>query len=141
MRCRNRFTAFVTGRGLTALLQSSTATGLMTARIVGIAIALPLLGPIARELTALQPDMAKMTAEFHMLFNVALAAIFIGPLDGVAWLLTRILPEKKQPDDASMPRYLNDAALETPPLALANAARETLRMGDTVETMLRQVKS
>jgi phosphate:Na+ symporter len=108
-------------------------------RIVGIAIALPLLGPIAREFTALQPDMAKMTAEFHMLFNVALAAIFIGPLDAVAWVLARILPEKKQPDDASMPRYLDDAALETPPLALANAARETLRMGDTVETMLRQV--
>ena len=108
-------------------------------RIVGIAIALPFLAPLARELTALQPDAAKMTAEFHMLFNIALAAIFIGPLDGVAWLLTRILPERKQPDDASMPRYLDDAALETPPLALANAARETLRMGDTVETMLRQV--
>ena len=29
--------------------------------------------------------------------------------------------------------------METPSLALANAARETLRMGDTVETMLRDV--
>ena len=29
--------------------------------------------------------------------------------------------------------------LETPPVALANAARETLRMGDAVETMLRDV--
>jgi phosphate:Na+ symporter len=34
---------------------------------------------------------------------------------------------------------LDEAALATPPLALANAARETLRMGDTVETMLRDV--
>ncbi len=74
-----------------------------------------------------------------MLFNVALAAIFIGLLDAEAWLLVRILPEKKQPDDASVPRYLDDAALENPPLALANAARETLRMGDTVEAMLRDV--
>ena len=80
-----------------------------------------------------------MTAEFHMLFNVALAAIFIGPLDAVAWLLVRLLPEKKQAADASVPRYLDDAALENPPLALANAARETLRMGDTVEAMLRDV--
>ena len=70
-----------------------------------------------------------MTAEIHLLFNVALAAIFIGPLDAVAWLLVRILPEKKRPDDASLPRYLDDAALENPPLALANAAREMLRMG------------
>src|SRR5277367_697459 len=108
-------------------------------RLVGILIAVPFLHPIAQELSAWQPDAAKMTAEFHMLFNVALAAIFIGPLDAVAWLLVRMLPEKKRPDDASVPRYLDDAALENPPLALANAARETLRMGDTVETMLRDV--
>ena len=108
-------------------------------RLVGVLIALPFLGPIARELAMLQPDAAKMTAEFHMLFNVALALIFIGLLDPVAWLLVRLLPEKKQTADASMPRYLDEAALENPPLALANAARETLRMGDTVEAMLREV--
>ncbi len=108
-------------------------------RLVGVLIALPLLGPIARELAMLQPDAAKMTAEFHMLFNVALALIFIGLLDPVAWLLVRLLPEKKQTADPSVPRYLDEAALENPPLALANAARETLRMGDTVEAMLREV--
>src|ERR1700722_5478163 len=113
--------------------------GNMLNRLLGVLIALPFLGPIARELAMLQPDAAKMTAEFHMLFNVALAAIFIGLLDPVAWLLVRLLPEKKQTADASAPRYLDEAALENPPLALANAARETLRMGDTVEAMLREV--
>ena len=113
--------------------------GNMLNRLVGVLIVLPLLGPIARELAMLQPDAAKMTAEFHMLFNVALALLFIGLLDPVAWLLVRLLPEKKQTADASVPRYLDEAALENPPLALANAARETLRMGDTVEAMLREV--
>jgi phosphate:Na+ symporter len=74
-----------------------------------------------------------------MLFNIALAAIFIGPLDAIAKLLTRLLPERKQPDDASAPRYLDEMTLETPSLALPNAARETVRMGDTVESMLRDV--
>jgi phosphate:Na+ symporter len=108
-------------------------------RCVGVLIALPFLHPLARVLSGWQPDAAKMTAEFHILFNVALAALFIGALDGMAWLLVRLLPESKQPDDPSMPRYLDEAALETPSLALANAARETLRMGDSVETMLREV--
>jgi phosphate:Na+ symporter len=108
-------------------------------RLIGVLIALPFLPPIARELSAFQPDAAKMTAEFHLLFNVALAAIFIGLLDPLAALLVRVLPEKKQTQDASVPRYLDDAALENPSLALANAARETLRMGDTVEVMLRDV--
>jgi phosphate:Na+ symporter len=108
-------------------------------RLVGVAIALPFLRPLAREMMALQPDLPKLVAEFHMLFNVVLAAIFIGPLGAVAWLLQRILPEKKQPTDPWAPRHLGEAALQTPSLALANAARETLRMGDIVETMLRNV--
>jgi len=108
-------------------------------RLVGVLIVLPLLPFLARELPALQPNAAKMTAEFHMLFNIVLAVIFIAPLDVIARLLARVLPERKLPADPSLPRYLDEAALETPPLALANAARETLRMGDTVEVMLRQV--
>src|SRR5271170_8214719 len=75
-------------------------------RLVGIVLVLPFLHPIARELAAWQPDAARMTAEFHILFNVALAAIFIGLLDAVAWLLVRLLPEKKQTADPSVPRYL-----------------------------------
>jgi phosphate:Na+ symporter len=108
-------------------------------RLAGVMLVLPFLQPIAREMAALQLDAAKMTAEFHLLFNVALAALFIGPLDFVAALLVRMLPEQKLPADPSVPRYLDEIALETPPLALANAARETLRMGDTIETMLRDV--
>jgi phosphate:Na+ symporter len=108
-------------------------------RLVGVLIALPFLHPIARELVSWQPNAAKLTAEFHMLFNIALAAIFIGPLDAIAQLLTRLLPERKQPDDASAARYLDETTLETPSLALPNAARETVRMGDTVESMLRDV--
>jgi phosphate:Na+ symporter len=108
-------------------------------RLVGVLLVLPFVQPLAREMASLQPDAAKMTAEFHLLFNVALAALFIGPLDLVAALLVRMLPEQKLPADPSVPRYLDEIALETPPLALANAARETLRMGDTIETMLRDV--
>jgi phosphate:Na+ symporter len=136
------------GSAINPLIESGTRgdpasrrlpVGNMINRLVGILVVLPFLGPIAREMAALQPHPAKMTAEFHMLFNIALAAIFIGPLNAVVWLLERILPERKQPADPYAPRHLDEAALPTPPLALANAARETLRMGDLVETMLRNV--
>jgi phosphate:Na+ symporter len=108
-------------------------------RIIGIVVVLPFLTPLAHEMMALQPNVAKMTAEFHLLFNLALAIMFIGLLDGEARLLACVLPEKKKVEDVSQPRYLDETALETPPLALANAARETLRMGDIIETMLRDV--
>ena len=71
--------------------------------------------------------------------SVTTTIIFIGLLDGMAWLLKMLLPNRIQETDPSRPRYLDESALETPSLALADTSRETLRMGDAVETMLRKV--
>jgi phosphate:Na+ symporter len=108
-------------------------------RVVGIVIVLPFLHPIAAVLHSLQPDMSKMTAEFHIAFNVVLAIGFIGLLDPLALLLTKMFPTPARAADPTAPRYLDETALEMPSLALADAARETLRMADLVETMLRNV--
>ena len=53
-------------------------------------------------------------------------------------MLKRLLPDAKQSTDPSTPLYLDESATETPSVALACAARETLRIGDLVETMLRE---
>jgi phosphate:Na+ symporter len=113
--------------------------GNLVNRLAGILFVMPFLRPLAEQLQTWQPDLARLTAEFHVAFNVATALIFIGLLDGMARLLKRMLPDRVQEADPSRPRYLDESALETPSLALADAARETLRMGDTVETMLRKV--
>lgn len=113
--------------------------GNLVNRLVGIVLVLPFLRPIAGLLHGWQPDLAKMTAEFHIAFNVGTAILFIGLLDTMARLLKKLLPTRVQESDPSRPRYLDDSALETPSLALADAARETLHMGDLVEVMLRKV--
>jgi phosphate:Na+ symporter len=68
-----------------------------------------------------------------------MAVIFIGLLDVLAALLKKAFPDRPQETDPSRPRYLDESALATPSLALADAARETLHMGDHVEIMLRKV--
>ncbi len=108
-------------------------------RLAGVLLVTPLLRPITEHLQAWQPDVAKLTAEFHIIFNAAMAVIFIGLLDGMARVLKRCLPSRVLEVDPTRPRYLDESALETPSLALADASRETLRMGDAVETMLRKV--
>lgn len=113
--------------------------GNLVNRVVGIALVLPFLGAIAEHMHGWQPDLAKMTAAFHVAFNVGTAVLFIGLLDTMSRLLARLLPDRVQEADPARPRYLDETALETPSLALADAARETLRMGDLVEVMLRKV--
>ena len=107
-------------------------------RLVGLLVVLPFLQPIAAVFERFEPNPARMTADFHTAFNLALALAFILLLDGLASLLIRLLPEPKKSPDPSAPLYLDETAIHTPSVALAFAARETLHMADIVETMLRQ---
>ena len=107
-------------------------------RCIGVVVVLPFLQPIADALTRLEPNPARMTADFHMAFNVALALVFIFLLDQLAWLLVRLLPDPLKSPDPSTPLYLDETAINTPSVALACAARETLHIGDIVESMLRK---
>ena len=88
-------------------------------------------------LAQLNPDPARVVVNFHTGFNLALAATFILLTGPMARLLARMLPDRPVELDPSRPRHLDRTTLDTPSLALAHAAREALRMGDLIETMLR----
>jgi phosphate:Na+ symporter len=107
-------------------------------RLIGCALTLPFLNPIAHALTRFEPNPSRMTADFHMAFNLVLAIVFILPLDWLASLLTKFLPERAKPNNPATPLYLDDTAQGTPSVALACAAREVLHLGDIVENMLLQ---
>ncbi len=96
-------------------------------------VLLPLLGPMADFLAGLEPNPGRMAADAHTAFNVAVAIVFIGLLPFVGRLLVRLLPEQERTLDPAAPLYLDRNALDTPAVALANAAREVLRMADIVE--------
>ena len=110
--------------------------GNLTTRLLGAAIALPFLDPLADQLEALGAEPGRLAANFHTGFNVAVALLFFPLLPLLAKALVRLLPAGAVPDDPAKPLYLDPAALKTPAVALANAARETLRMVDVVERML-----
>ena len=135
------------GSAINPLLEGGTSAnaasrrvplGNLINRIVGVALALPFLQPIADLFARLDPNAARMTADFHTAFNVVLAVAFVFLLDAVAALLRKLLPEPAKRADPSAPLYLDETAIDTPSVALACAARETLHMGDVIEDMLRK---
>ncbi|HEY4970793.1 MAG TPA: Na/Pi cotransporter family protein [Steroidobacteraceae bacterium] len=135
------------GSALNPLIETSQAGNLasrrlpignLLTRVVGCALVLPFLIPISDLLQRYEPNPARLAADFHTAFNVLLALMFIGPLDFIATRLMRWLPEQPKSADPGTPVYLDSSATGAPAVALVCAAREVLRMGDVVETMLRQ---
>ena len=100
--------------------------------IAGLA-ALPWVGPM---LAAIEPDNARAVADFHTGFNLLLAGAFFPLLTPYARCLVWLFPAEADPADPSRPLYLDPAARETPIVALGAAAREALRLVDTLEAML-----
>ena len=112
--------------------------GNLLMRAAGCLLLLPFLRLIAEYLPQLEASPGRAAADFHTAFNVLVALIFVLPLDAIAAFLTRWLPAPRTPVDPATPLYLDSSATSTPSVALVCAAREVLRMGDLIESMLRQ---
>ncbi|HVE88982.1 MAG TPA: Na/Pi cotransporter family protein [Burkholderiaceae bacterium] len=132
------------GSGLLALLTTWKADaiarrvplGNFLFKAAGVAAAVLLLPLITPYLLQLQDDPQQLVVQFHLLFNVVLAIAFIQFTDRFASITERWLPAARPTDMVGQPKYLDPVALDTPALALGNAAREAIRLADTVHEML-----
>ncbi len=110
--------------------------GNLGTRIIGCLVALALLPWIPAAMNALTSDPSRAVANFHTLFNIVVALLFLPFLGKYAELVTRMLPKRTNPDDPTRPMYLDESAHEVPDIALGNAAREALRVADMLQSLL-----
>ncbi|WP_454711972.1 Na/Pi cotransporter family protein [Cupriavidus nantongensis] len=109
-------------------------------RVAGILAFLPLLDAMPWLLSRLGSSAATMAIDFHMAFNVALAATLIWFVKPVASLCNRWLPDAHDDAAPGGARYLSQNDLRHPSVALGNATREVVRIGDVIEDMLSGMK-
>jgi phosphate:Na+ symporter len=74
--------------------------------------------------------------DFHVFFNLVVAAAFFPLLNPYASLLKKLFPPRVNAADPSQPIHLDPAAREMPIMALGAAAREALRLIDLLQEML-----
>ncbi len=105
-------------------------------RLVGVTLALVLVGPLLAALSGLGLPPAATVATFHFGFNLVLALAALPLLSPIARLMLRLVPDRADPADPGKPLYLDRTARETPIVAIGGAAREALRLADALEAML-----
>lgn len=130
--------------GLLAMLNNSAANaaarrvalGSLLFKLVGSLIILPFVHPLAAAMQKLPLAESELVIYFHVFYNL-LRCIAMVPFAGpMAKLCQRLIRDEPELDNHLKPKHLDPSALDTPALALANAARETLRIGDAMEQML-----
>ncbi|MFL9878883.1 Na/Pi cotransporter family protein [Herbaspirillum rhizosphaerae] len=133
------------GSGILALLTAASqnvagrrvALGSMLFRLSGAIVVLPFINYLEVWISLLTKDLRFGVVAFHVIYNTVRCGLLLPLVDPMARLCTRLLPELHKDDDATIAaRHLDPAAIDTPSLALANASREVLRIGDLIEKML-----
>ncbi|UXN74917.1 hypothetical protein N8D56_07995 [Devosia sp. A8/3-2] len=103
-------------------------------RGLGALVLTAFAGPVAAFALPLLPNAQMLPIATHIGFSSVLLVVFLPLLDPIAHPATRLVPARAAGKQG--PTYLDDGALDTPAIALAVAARETLRVGDLVGKML-----
>ncbi|HEI8867207.1 Na/Pi cotransporter family protein [Serratia sp. AKBS12] len=132
------------GSGLLATINTSgqnaagrrVALGSLLFKLLGSALVLPFVSYLADAMEKLPVQGEELVIYFHVFYNLIRCLIFIPLAAPMARLCQMLITDAPEDDPRLRPRHLDSSALDTPSLALANAARETLRMGDVVEHML-----
>ncbi|RJF96613.1 Na/Pi cotransporter family protein [Noviherbaspirillum cavernae] len=132
------------GSGILALISASrqnaagrrVALGSMLFRLAGAAVALPLIQYAEIWIGYLSSDVRVGVVAFHVIYNTVRCSLLLALVGPMSRLCMQLLPASPRDSDVIQARYLDPAAVGTPSLALANAAREVLRIGDIIENML-----
>ena len=107
--------------------------------VIGVVIFTPFLVPFEALITSVTHWMGtdsipRQIANGHMMFNIMTAGILISFVPLTAKLVTKIIPEKAEGEEFK-PKYLNNAYLETPDIALQQAQLEEGRLVDIIKLM------
>jgi phosphate:Na+ symporter len=127
---------------LAASLRSSSdarrvAVAHIAFKVLGVALVFPFIGHLTSLIAQSAGDVARQIANAHTFFNVAISALFLPFAPWAARVITAMVPEEERGDNPYRTRYLDDRYLDQPALAIGQATREALRMGDVAQNMLR----
>ncbi|HET8578617.1 MAG TPA: Na/Pi cotransporter family protein [Methylomirabilota bacterium] len=127
---------------LAASLRSSSdarrvAVAHIAFKVLGVALVMPFIHPFTTLVAQTTGDAARQIANAHTLFNVGMSALFLPFAPLAARAITALVPEEERGDNPYKTRYLDNRFLDQPGLAIGQATREALRMGDVAQAMLR----
>lgn len=134
------------GSGLLAMMSSrgqseisrQVVLGSLLFKLIGCVVVLPWVKPLALWIGKYGFNESEIVIYFHVFYNLIRCLLMLPFVGAMAKLCNKLCPVAPPLESEIAPRYLDKSALETPSLAIANAVRETLRMGDVLESMLQR---
>lgn len=108
--------------------------------IIGVCLFFPFITGYANLIRSIGGGLPRQIANAHMIFNITVTLVLIWGADLLVKLVKKILPGEEIKVEKG-PIYLDEHTLESPPIALGMAEKETIRMATLAKEMIESSKN
>jgi phosphate:Na+ symporter len=104
--------------------------------VFGVILFLPFISQFALFIERTSPDLPRQIANAHTIFNIAVSAILFPFVKQLAHLVERLVPADALDQKDKLTAYIDEMQFAVPAVALTEAARELVRLGDVSADMV-----
>jgi phosphate:Na+ symporter len=127
--------------GLMASLKLSSAArqaslAQILINVFGVLLFLPFISQFAQLIERTSPDLPRQIANAHTIFNVVVSAILFPFVKPLANLVRHLVPADAPDKKEKLTAYIDEMQFAVPAVALTEAARELVRLGDFTAEMV-----
>jgi phosphate:Na+ symporter len=117
-----------------AARQASMAQILINA--LGVLLFLPFITPYSELVKHTSSELPRQIANAHTFFNITVSLLLFPFVKQIAWAAKRLVPSRPKDEKQKLTTYIDEMQFSVPAVALNEAARELVRLGECVSEML-----
>jgi phosphate:Na+ symporter len=106
--------------------------------VIGVLLFLPFISQFAELVSRTSPFLPRQIANAHTIFNIIVSAFMFPFVKQIAWMTEKIVPAEKKREQEKTTAYIDDMQYSVPAVALNEAARELVRLGELTSCMLEE---
>ncbi len=105
--------------------------------LFGVVLLIPFIPQFANLVKQTSPDLPRQIANAHTIFNVMVSAILFPFVHQIAQVAAWIVPASPSDEKIKVTAYIDEMQYSVPAVALNEAARELVRLGEITASMLK----
>lgn len=104
--------------------------------VLGVLLFLPFIAPFADLIGQTSSELPRQIANAHTFFNLTVSMVMFPFVKQIASVAEWLVPQEKKPEEEKLTLYIDHMQHSVPAVALREAARELVRLGEMTTHML-----
>lgn len=130
-------TGFIASFGLSRAARQASMAQIFI-NVLGVVIFLPFIAQYADLVGRTSADLPRQIANAHTIFNVTVSVIMFPFVKQIAWVAEKIVPQESKSVKEKLTLYIDEMQYSVPAVALTEAARELVRLGEATASMFEE---